>query len=100
MVVYILMLLSQKFEDVKIALANQPESVLTLDFVTQRLLDAEPLLFDSKKEKVYTNTIRFKLYLCHQFAKSSFGKFAIQKGMLQNIVQRHPSAIHVEEVSM
>lgn len=100
MVAYILMLLPQKFENVKTALENQPKSVLTLDFVTQRLLDAEAFLFDSKKEKVYKKAIMLTLHLCHLFAKNSFVKFAIQKGIPQNIVERNPSAIHVEEVGM
>lgn len=52
MVVYILMLLPQKFENVKAALENQPKSVLTLDFVTQRLLDAEAFLFETQRKKM------------------------------------------------
>lgn len=51
-IVYVLMSLPQEYESVKTALENQPNENLTLDFVSQRLLDAEALLNESRKEKV------------------------------------------------
>lgn len=46
------MYLPQLFGNVKTALGNQPIGILTLDFVSQRLIDAEALLLYSRKEKV------------------------------------------------
>lgn len=44
--------------NVKTALGNQPNHVLTLDLVTQRLLEAEAILLDSRQKKVYTKMAR------------------------------------------
>ncbi|GBN76962.1 Retrovirus-related Pol polyprotein from transposon TNT 1-94 [Araneus ventricosus] len=47
-IVYILMSLPKEYESVKVALENQPNVNLTLEFVTQRLIDSEALMNDSK----------------------------------------------------
>lgn len=60
-IVYILLTLPQEFA--KIALENQPNAALTLNFVTPRPLYAEPLLMDSKKVKVLTTTAHDNILL-------------------------------------
>ncbi|GBM95326.1 Copia protein [Araneus ventricosus] len=47
-IVYILMSLPKEYESVKVALENQPNVNLTLEFVTQRLIDSVDLINDSK----------------------------------------------------
>ncbi|GBM76252.1 Copia protein [Araneus ventricosus] len=47
-IVYIWMSLPKEYESVKVALENQPNVNLTLEFVTQRLIDSEALMNDSK----------------------------------------------------
>lgn len=47
-IVYILMSLPKDFEAVKVALENQPDANLTLEFVMQRLIDAEALMSESR----------------------------------------------------
>ncbi|GBO17536.1 hypothetical protein AVEN_219700-1 [Araneus ventricosus] len=42
------MSLPKEYESVKVALENQPNVNLTLEFVTQRLIDTEALMNDSK----------------------------------------------------
>ncbi|GBN60939.1 hypothetical protein AVEN_82010-1, partial [Araneus ventricosus] len=46
--VYILMSLPKEYESVKVALENQPNVNSTLEFVTQKLIDSEALMNDSK----------------------------------------------------
>ncbi|GBN75055.1 hypothetical protein AVEN_7206-1 [Araneus ventricosus] len=47
-IAYILMSLSKEYESVKVALENQPNVNLTLESVTQRLIDSETFMNDSK----------------------------------------------------
>ncbi|GBL74101.1 hypothetical protein AVEN_231001-1 [Araneus ventricosus] len=42
------MFLPKEYESVKVALGNQPNVILILEFVTQRLIDSEALMNDSK----------------------------------------------------
>lgn len=54
-IVYILMSLPKEFEPVKAALENQPDANLTLEFVTQRLIDADALMKESRNsDKSYS----------------------------------------------
>ena len=54
-IVYIFMSLPVEFENVKVALENQPTSNLTVDFVSQRLIDAEALI-NSNNSKTRTDS--------------------------------------------
>lgn len=46
MIVHILMLLLEEFENLMAALDNQPKAILHLHFVTQKLLDNQTYLLD------------------------------------------------------
>ena len=88
-IVYILMSLPQEYENVKTALENQPNVNLTLDFVTQRLLDAEALKNDSRKEKeqfkpVHDNTA----FVSTRNRKEFFCRNCKQKGHTEKFCRK------------